>query len=117
MNQEEIDAYWAEVKPVVPVQLEFRLHYNDVGQIYMCTMQQHPESDQYIVVDRKTYDNYFKYRVVNGKLKECISDSGYQRQLVKSTMGFPVVAGHAGLIIEPNETYLNIEYYGRKTNN
>jgi len=35
MNQEEIDAYWAEVRAVVSPKIEYRLHYNEDGDITM----------------------------------------------------------------------------------
>ena len=40
------------------------------------------------------------------------NDAKYRVQLVKSTKGFPVVKGHAGLLIE-DEEYTDIEYYAR----
>lgn len=113
MNQEELDAYWAEVKVLTAPQIEFRLHYNDDGDIVLCSMSNHPESTQYIVVDRTTYDNYFRYQVVDKKLVKIDQTTRYSVQLQKSTQGFPVVKGHAGLVIEPNEEYKDIEYYDR----
>lgn len=115
MSQEEID-YWAEVKTFDPIKLEYRLHYNDSGSIYLCTMAQHPDNTKYIVVDRETYDNYFKYYVDNGKLKPIAQSGGYCVQLVKSAVGFPVVKNHASLLLEYNETYPNIEYYDHRNN-
>lgn len=91
--------------------IEYRLHYNEYGDIVLCTMQQHPESNSYIVVDKETYDMYFRYRVVNGKLVLIKHDDGLESSLVKSTKGFRVVCNHAALLLEPNETYDNIEHY------
>lgn len=97
-------------------EIEYRLHYTDDGDIFMCSMQQHPESDKYIVTDRETYSMYFRYRVVKGKLELIKHDSGLLASLVKSTHGFKVVRNHAALLLEPNETYDNIEYYDSRNN-
>jgi len=111
MSPEELKAYWAEVKPEISTQLEYRLHYNDDGDITMCSMQQHPESTQYIVVTKEEYDNYFRYCVVKGQLVKIEHNSKYRVRLKKSTKGFRTVAGHAGLVIEADEVYNNVEYY------
>ena len=118
MSPEEELRFWQEVdalvKPVVPVIIEYRLHYNDLGEIITCSMIDHPdELTQYLVVDEKTYHNYFRYSVVKGMLKVIEFDSRYSVQLKKSDSGFAVVKDHAGLLIEPNETYKGIEYYDR----
>jgi len=109
--------FWDEVnaliKPINVPNIEYRLHYNDEGIIYLCTMEQHPEGTTFIVVDRTTYDNYYRYIVVNHTLVKITSDIKYRVQLKKSDSGFAVVKGHAGLLIEPGETFEEIEYYAR----
>ena len=111
MNNE----FWAEVasllKPVPTVELEYRIYYNDEGVITGCSMQDHPEGN-YLIVTKAEYDTYFLYTVVKGKLKKIDNDAKYRVQLVKSTKGFPVVKGQAGLLIE-DEEYTDIEYYAR----
>ena len=115
MNPEEIK-FWQEVEallipPNVEV-LEYRLHYNELGEITICSMSNHPDSNQYLVVDKTTYDNYFCYKIVKGQVIKINSDAGYRTQLVKSsTGGYTVVKDHAGLLLEPNETYIDIEHY------
>jgi hypothetical protein len=95
MNQEEIDAFWAEVasliKPVTVTQIEYRLYYNALGEITMCSMVDHPDSSQYIVVTKNEYDRYFDYKIVKGQLKTIDHDAGYRVKLEKSTRGFCVV--------------------------
>jgi hypothetical protein len=115
MNQEPID-YWADVKVFEPLVLEYRLHYNESGTIVQCTMANHPDTTTYIVVDKETYQNYFRYWVDGGKLKLIAQPTGYSVQLTKSTIGFPVVKSHANLLLEYNETYNNIEYYDHRNN-
>jgi hypothetical protein len=109
--------FWAEFESLLvdpkKTQLEYRLHYNDVGEIYLCTMQDHPESTAYVVATKEEYEQYFNYTVVKGQLKKVDRTSVYRVQLHKSTSGYPTVSGHASLIIEPDEEYNNIEYYER----
>jgi hypothetical protein len=77
----------------------------------MCTMQDHPVETDYIVVTKEEYDNYYQYTVVDAKLKKIDRNPGYNVQLIKSNSGYRVVKNHAGLIVEGNEIYENIEYY------
>jgi len=110
--------FWQEVEsliqPVEPIVLEYRLYYNEEGDIISGSMAQHADGN-YIVVTQEQYAKYFNYRVVNGTLKEIDTSTKYYVQLKKSTKGFPVVRGHAGLIIE-DEEYPEREYYDLRTN-
>ena len=105
------DNFESLINPIPNQDLEYRLYYNEEGNITSCSMQNHSEGN-YIVVTRDEYDRYFHYQVINNKLIKIDSDAGYRVQLVKSTKGFPVVKGHAGLLIE-DEEYTDIEYYAR----
>lgn len=116
MSPEEIEFFKeaeALINPVVQPQIEYRVHYDDTGEIVMCSMIDHPTSTEYLVVDKSVYDTYFMYKVVQGKTVKKTADSGYTVQLQKSNKGFAVVKGHASLLIEPTETYTDIEYYAR----
>lgn len=100
-------------KPV----LEYRIHYDKNGFITGCTMSEHPDNLNYIVVDKETYDNYFRYdKVINGKLRKIIFDPGYRVQLIKSTSGYQVVKNHAALILEDKDIYNDTEYYNGPNN-
>lgn len=105
--------FWAEFEKLLdkrePVKLEYRVHYNDGGQIYLCTMQEHPENTNYLVVTKEEYDRYFDYYVVENQLKKIDRDAGYRVQLRKSQTGYKTVKGHASLILE--EDYPEVEYY------
>lgn len=96
--------------------IEYRLHYNDLGDITSCTMLEHPANTNYVVVDRETYDMYFRYRVTNGKLELIKHDDGLLTSLVKSTRGHRVVKNHAALLLEQNETHNEVEYYDSRNN-
>ena len=91
--------------------IEYRLHYNAAGDIVMCSMQQHPESESYLVVTKEQYDLYHRYCVVKGKLTLIEHDAGTRVALVTSTTGFAVVKNNAALLLEDNETFNDIEYY------
>ena len=105
------DNFESLIKPIPKLELEYRLYYNEEGNITSCSMQNHAEGN-YIVVSREEYDTYFNYQIIKGRLKRIEHDSKYRVLLEKSTKGFPVVKGHAGLLIE-DEGYTDIEYYAR----
>lgn len=112
---DEFEIAMAALPKIVQEPTEYRIHYNNIGEIYMCTMQQHPADTTYLVVTKEEYDNYFRYTVAEGKLKKIDTNPGYRIQLKKSTTGYQVVKDHAGLVLESGETYANTEYYD--TNN
>ena len=102
---------FAMLQPTVEEVKEYRIHYEEDGHIIMCTMINHPTDTTYIVVSKDEYDNYFRYTIADGKLKKIDNNPGYRVQLVSSSEGYAVVKKHAGLIIEPTDTYNEIEYY------
>ena len=107
----EFEKALAMLKPIVEEVKEYRLHYDELGIITMCTMMNHPIDTRYVVVSRDEYDNYFRYTVADGRLKKIDNNPGYRVQLISSTTGYATVKKHAGLIIEPTDTYQDIEYY------
>ena len=98
---------------IVPDPIEYRIHYDEFGKIIMCSMQNHPIDTDYLVVDEKTYNDYAKYSVNIAKkqLEKVAIDPGISVQLKRSDQGYCVVKNHAGLILEQDETYKNVEYY------
>ena len=96
--------------------IEYRIHYDDSGNIIMCSMQQHPDNSQYLVVSKHDYDNYFRYCVINKKLKQIDIDHGCCTSLKKSSTGYRVVKNHAGIVLEIDENFSEIEYYDRTNN-
>jgi len=99
------------VQDITPELIEYRLHYDVTGSITQCTMQQHPENTQYVVVSKEVYDTYYHYYVKDGKAVKIETQTEQRVSLIKSDTGYQVVAKHAGLLIEPNEIYNNIEHY------
>ena len=100
-TEEEFLKALASFGEIIPDPIEYRFHYNNLGNITMCSMQNHPVSEQYLVVDQKIYENYTHYRinVEKKKLEKVVFDPRIS------------VKYHAGLIIESDEIYENIEYY------
>lgn len=112
--EEEFQKAYNSFPKIVEEPIEYRIHYDSTGKITMCTMRNHPENTQYLVVDQETYDNYFRYtvNVSRQRLEKVALDLGISVKLKKSAHGFPVVKNHAGLILEKNEHYSgDIEYY------
>jgi hypothetical protein len=100
------------IRDIPQQKIEYRIHYDSKGSIVSCTMIDHPVNSNYIVVDKETYDNYFRYdRVINGKLRKIVHDPGYRVQLHPSTSGYQVVKNHAALLLEEKETYDSTEFY------
>jgi len=91
--------------------IEYRLHYDKTGGIYLCTQQNHPTDTTYLVVDEKTYSEYYKYQIVVGKLKIIDYSPSYSVQLKSSSQGYRVVQDHAGIVLTDDEEYRDIEYY------
>ena len=119
MNEE----FWNQVQQLLveqtPEPIEYRLHYDQLGQIYMCSMQQHPADTDYLVVDKNIYERYFDFIVKSGKLTEIERDAGYRRMLNPADQNgkFKVLRGHAGIIIEDENTdNIELEYYEYRNN-
>ena len=110
-SEDEFLKAWSMIKETPAQIIEYRIHYNDQGDITMCSMVDHPDSEQYIIVNKKEYDEYYKYNVVKNKLKLIDHNPGYYVQLKKSDSGYKVVKNHSGLLIEPVESFDDIEYY------
>jgi len=102
---------WEMLNLKVSDLIEYRFHYNENGDIIMCSMQNHPKDTQYLVVTEKEYNNYYQYVVVNNKLKKIDNDAGQRVQLKRSSQGYRVVQNHAGIVLTDDEEYRDIEYY------
>ena len=111
--EEEFNQALASFGTIVPEATEYRIHYDDTGRITMCSQQNHPDSQQYLVVSREEYEGYAQYVVdiEKKKLKKVVVNPGVSVQLKRSTKGYAVVRHHAGLVVEDGELYKDIEYY------
>ena len=108
-NEEFIKAL-SMIQPIIEEPAEYRLHYDESGEIIMCSMRQHPENTQYLVVTKNEYENYYQYIIDKGKLKKIDRTTEYRVQLKRSDQGYKTVKNHANIILE-NEQYTDIEYY------
>ena len=98
---------------------EFRLYYNRDGSIIGLWETEHPEGDNYVVLDNPDQfnnTNTFQLRVVDGKLTTIDLTPLAKPLLIKSTQGQRTVAGNAALPLYETEEYIDIEYY-EQTNN
>ena len=96
--------------------IEYRIYYDNQGNIIECSMQNHREGNDYIVVNKNEYDNYFRYTIKDKKLVLIEIDRKYNKPMKKTDQGFVTVKNHAGLLLEANETYNDIDNYARTDN-
>jgi|LakMenE01Jun11ns_1017448.scaffolds.fasta_scaffold9920678_2 hypothetical protein len=102
---------WNNLRPIPEPEIEYRFYYDDTGRITTCSQTNHQEYGDYLVVTKHEYQHYYQYYVENNKLKMIDINTGYRVQLKKSSSGYAVVKNHAGLIVELDEDYKDIEYY------
>lgn len=119
--------FWEEVFKLVEeydsqrpkISIENRLYYNEDGTIIGYWETQHPNDGNYIILEDPNLffkNNTNLLRVQNGKLILLNAKISNTCRLKKSFSGFPTVKGHAALVIEPTESYSDIEYYDRTNN-
>jgi len=94
---------------------EYRFYYDETGRIVNCSMFNHPESGNYLIVTKEEYDNYTRYEVKNNKLSVIKTPNRILSALVKSSSGFKTVKGHAALLVEDSENYDPVEYYAPRS--
>jgi len=100
-------------------EIEYRFYYNEHGDVVCCSMiTPYPDLPNYIVVNKEQYNNYHRYRVVNGHLQLIIHNAGVRNNLIKvdAETKFKVVAGQPALLVEPSEHYQDIDYYDYRIN-
>ena len=113
----ELEKFLAEVATLVdaPKEIvkEYRVYYNDTGDIVGQSMTEPHLEGTYIVVTEEEYNNIHKYtKVKDSELKLKLFNPGYKRQLIQGEPGFRVVKNHAGILLEQDENYDNTEQYG-----
>lgn len=111
MNDKAIEEALVNLIPPVSVVPEYRIYYDEFGNITACAMVQHPPGENYIIVSVEQYHNYWRYRVKNGKLEPIKIDASSTNILRKSDKGFKVVKGHANLLLDDKEHFENVEFY------
>jgi hypothetical protein len=117
MNPEE---FWAEAWKLVAeydaqrpkVIKEYRLYHNEDGTIIGLWETNHPDGDNYIILDDPDIfhrTNTALIRIVDKKLKILEPVAPTKVRLQKSSTGQLVVKGHAAIAL--NEKYKDTEYY------
>ena len=95
---------------------EYRLYYDNDGNVIGLWETGHPDGDNYIVLDNPGIFNHTNTSLLKIKDKKLVvlsNKASSRTRLKKGSKQFPVVAGYASLVIEINEDYPNIEYYER----
>ena len=96
-----------------PINLEYRLYYDENGNPLTMSSHNHPIGN-YIIITKEQYEKpNYNCKVISGKLQFDLKDQ-FRVQLKKSDSGVAVVRGHAGLVLE-NDTYEEVEYYDRNS--
>ena len=113
----ELEKFLAEVAALVDapkeIVIEYRVFYDDTGEIVGQSMIEPHLEGTYIVVSKEEYDSIHKYaKVKDGELKLRTLNAGYKRQLIPGVAQFTVVKNHAGILLEQDETYDDTEQYG-----
>ena len=116
-SMNELEKFLAEVAALVdaPKEIvkEYRVFYDNKGEIIGQSMTEPHLEGTYIVVTEEEYNNIHKYaKVKDGELKIKVFNPGYKRQLIPGVAQFTVVKNHAGLLLEQDETYDDTEQYG-----
>jgi hypothetical protein len=86
-----------QIQPAVdPVELEYRLYYNDLGEPLFYSTDNQPGN--YIIIDKETYAvGRYDVRIVDGKL---IKPTEYVYQKL-----VPVITGNDVSIVTPNQKW------------
>ena len=92
---------------------EYRIYYDEGGTITIASERQHPDVGTYIIAPKEQWENHIKYRVnvVKKCMEKVVFDHGLSVQLRSSDQGYCVVKDHAGIILDVEETYKDVEYY------
>lgn len=96
--------------------IEYRLYYNEDGDIIACSMQEHLDLPNYVVVDKTIYEMYHRYRVINSKVVLIEHNTGVKVSFVPSSKGFRVVKNNIALLLTTDEVYNDTEYYDYRNN-
>jgi hypothetical protein len=108
-----VDEYDAKRAKVIK---EYRLYYDEVGNIIGLWETGHPENNNFIVLDDPSvfyHNNTSLLKVKNKKLVVLDPQAPQRIRLQKGRSECRVVQGHAALLLEPNENFEKIEYYDR----
>lgn len=91
---------------------EFRAYYDDAGKVIYYLANDFPEGDNWIAIDHATYKTPIDWMyVIDGRLEKRLPTFEYRHQLKSNGETYRVVKAHAGLLLEDDEEYKDVEYY------
>jgi hypothetical protein len=114
-SYDELMKAFASIQVSEQPQVEYRLYYNEQGQIYLGaqTKNDYPEGDNFVQVTKDEYQNYNDYWVKDKQLVKIDKRPKHRVQLKVKDSGKATVKGHASIPLMDNETYSDIVYYGK----
>lgn len=97
---------------------EYRAYYDENGWIIFFAANQFPPEGNWINIDKDLYitHNWTNLKVIDNAIKKVEIDTSFRVQLIKSDHGFRTVQNHAGLILEEDEEYSDVDYYDIRKN-
>jgi hypothetical protein len=112
---DEVFALVAEFDAQRPILFkQNRLYYNNDGSVIGYYETNHPDGDNYIILDDPNLffkNNTHLMRVKNNKLILMEVKLPNKVRLARATSGFKTVKGHSAIVLEQNETYSEVDYY------
>jgi hypothetical protein len=114
-EQEFLKAF-EDIKPISIIE-EYRAYYDSDGWVQFYAANKFPDVGTWVNISREQYvlQDHQWLRYVDGVLIKQLPTYNFKFALTRSDKGVTVVKNHAGIVIEPNETYADIEHYD--TNN
>ena len=116
-GETELLSAFNNIQPVV-MHEEYRAYYDDIGWIIFFAANIFPaDNDKWVTISKELYitHNWHQLRVVNGKIIKQDTHR-YYFPLTKSTIGVKVVKNHAGIVVEQQDEYTDIEFYDNRNN-
>ena len=116
--EEEFLLAFANITPIEVVE-EYRAYYDCEGKVIFYMANNFIETDlKWVSITREDYqaqDHQWMW-VVDSKLVKRLPTYDHYFSLTRSDKGVKVVKNHAGLVLEPDETYKDVEYYDNRNN-
>lgn len=116
--EEELLLAFANITPVEIVE-EYRAYYDDSGKVTFYMANNFIDTElNWINITRDEYvaqDHQWMW-VADSKLVRRLPTYDHYFSLTRSDKGVKVVKYHASLVLEPGETYDNVEYYTTRKN-
>lgn len=107
------------IKDLPDVEIEYRIYYNDKGEIISTTMVKGDKINQdlpSIIVDKEIYNNSNKFEVVNGQVKLRYTSSSQKVVYVKKENGnFKTMKNNLAILVEDNDNIKQVDTYGPRS--